>query len=399
MSQGTEAKRPVSCPNCSKKLMAPPSWVGKKLKCPQCQKPFVCDFGQSTIETAQDRLRAKAKAVGPDNSFKAIHVESVKVDPKVEATRFFVGLLVAAAVCAALTLPWHWLNDYSGYVQIIPGFLVAGIMGLTMLFVSGKHGDILNSMVTAFMFIAVVGVMFWYLIAGGPEIIKPRVPDLRDAYATIVGKDELEKLNRGIPEQNAKWEEALARIRKEKVDAMSEATIDAELEARFDKTRREEVMLEFAKELALERDWPLENITPGGLFRDPQLIKDATEKAQKADIAMIRNKLAEEALQNNLQTYIEQEVIKKAAAEGIVATADSTVRTEWIEAAKTAALKMKPAQIDSAVRRNHLINGASPQKDAKPQTKGIALPPYPVVLLVAAAVVAGAGAFGWKRFG
>ncbi len=400
MSQGTEAKRPVSCPNCSKRLMAPASWVGKKLKCPQCQKPFACDFGQSTIETAQDRLRAKAASVGPNNQFRAIEVESTKVDPKVEGMRFAMGLGAAVVVCVLLTIVWHFLNASTGYVQPIPGYVVAALTGATMLFVSGKHGDILNAMLTGFVFVAVVCVAFWFLIAGGPELVKPRVPDARDAVAMLVGRAELDAIDRSKPEGNAKWEETLARIRKEKVEAMGDPQVDAAMEKVFDETRRQEIMIHYARELAIERDWPIEQLTRNNLYRDPKLIEDATQKAAKADIADIRNRLAEEDLDSNVDRYVDQYVYEQKLATGKNPEIDHDLKADWMTAARGDLAKLKPVQIDSLVRKKTLIAGAGPQKDAKPVGKAILLPGerYSVVLLVGAGIVAGAAAFGWKRF-
>lgn len=400
MSQGTEAKRPVSCPNCSKKLMAPPSWVGKKLKCPQCQKPFVCDFGQSTVESAQDRLRAKAASVGPNNAFRAIEVETVKVDPKVEGLRFGLGLLAAVVVCAGLTIPWHFWNVSTGYVEILPGVVIAGLTGLTMLFVSGKHGDVLNAMLTGFVYIAVVCVTFWILMGGGPQLIKPREPDARDAVAMLIGKTELDAIDRGTPDGNKKWEEALARIRKDKVDVMSESQVDAEMEKVFDEHRRREIVVEFARELAIERDWSFEQLNTKNLYRDEKLIADATEKAAKTDIAEVRNRIAESTLEGNINAFVENEVYKKKVETGKNPDLDFDLKAEWIGDARTAAAKMKPVQIDSAVRRASLIASAVPHRDAKTGGRAILLPGgrYATVILVGCALVAGAAAFGWKRF-
>ncbi len=399
MSQGTEAKRPVSCPNCSKKLMAPPSWVGKKLKCPQCQKPFTCDFGQSTVESAQDRLRAKAASVGPNNQFRTIEVESTKVDAKTEGVRFMLGLLAAIVVCVVLIIPWHFLNMATGYFQVLPGYLVAAVTGVTMLLVSRKSGDLVNAMLTAFVYIAVLCVSFWVLMGGGPEIIKPRVPDVRDAVATIVGKAELDAIDRGTPEGNAKWEETLARIKKEKVEPMSEQQLDAELERVFDAERRREVMILYATELAIDRGWSFEQLARNNLYKDKGLIEDASKKAAQADAAEVRNKIAEENLDGNLERYVDHEVYRKKVETGTNPDLYLDVKAQWINDARADAAKMKPAQLDSTIRRLALIDGAGPQKDAKPAGKSILMPSerYLVMLLVSAAIVAGGAAFGWKR--
>lgn len=134
-----DAKRPVSCPKCGKRLSAPSSYEGRKLKCPDCATTFPCVFAGPAMSTS-----GTAAIMPPAGGFRVIDVPDAnpKRSAMVELTRLALG--TAAAIVGAIIgiVIWGVVCHMTGSVIGIIGFvIVGGATGAGMRLGYGRFGD------------------------------------------------------------------------------------------------------------------------------------------------------------------------------------------------------------------------------------------------------------------
>ncbi|MFT3786473.1 MAG: hypothetical protein QM770_09945 [Tepidisphaeraceae bacterium] len=396
MSNASEAKRSVSCPNCAKKLMAPESYVGKKLKCPQCAKVFVCDFGVSTIESGMDRARAAASAAPPAGGFKRIDIPEEKVDPKREAMLFFLGAGACILTTAIFAVLWDRVSVMTGNFVPALGFVAAIPAGLSMLAVTRKPGDVSNAAMSACLFVATLCVTFWCLWGGGPDFSsKPKVADERDALAALMTVDKTAGLDTTKPVDADKIRTIRAEAR-QSIESLKDDELRAKFENLFDVQRRVDVVECVARRMAWQ-----EGIDKTKLYQlqaNTELWTKAQSKAQLMTAEQVRETLAKENSDIYAKSYFEMHFVQLAAKEGIDPKLHTTRRNELYDQAKADTALMSGAELDYALRKNGAIEAASESVVKRSAKSRMPFEPdrWMALILVASGLLAGASAYGWR---
>ena len=116
-----DAKRPVVCPTCGKRLTAPESYAGRMLKCPQCANTFPCSFASGVAPVASASTHVPS-------AFRMVEVAGEKKrGAAVEMARLGLGILGALVGSALGAILWGAASVAIGYVVGLVGILIVGL--------------------------------------------------------------------------------------------------------------------------------------------------------------------------------------------------------------------------------------------------------------------------------
>lgn len=174
---GNDVKRPVQCPNCDKRLSAPQSYEGRKLKCPQCGTTFPCVFAAGPV--------APVAATHVPSAFRMIEVETEpKRSAAAEIGRLGLGLVGAAVGGIVGGVAWVALSIGIGYaIGLIGAPVIGALSGLGMRLGYGRAGDVAAGVIAAAVGVIAFGLA-WVLLTQGQS---GRLPILAAIFALSTG--------------------------------------------------------------------------------------------------------------------------------------------------------------------------------------------------------------------
>lgn len=224
MSGTTDQKINVKCPHCGKLLKAPPSWIGKSLKCPGCAKTFAAKAA------APSAAMMHPSTAPPKFDF----VEDRKGKKEVHAFLLGMGLAVVAAIIS--TLLWFAvgsaLNKEANWFAFIAAMLIGGGM-----FLGYRRADVAMGMLAGMLTLGVfIGARYIIYQSIASNLLSEFAVDEFEGPKAVAFQKEYEKQIDSLPEyteeEDPDGEKAEADIAKLRLKIVKEIETLSETEAR-----------------------------------------------------------------------------------------------------------------------------------------------------------------------
>lgn len=190
MSTSTEPKISVACTHCGKLLKAPPSWIGKNLKCPGCGKTF----------TAKKSGPSPAASLHPTRSPKVEFVEDRKGKAEFKAMMLGFGYSLGAAAIAIGI--WYAIGSSTKGDARWFSLLIGPMVGVPM-YLGYRKPDVLMGFLTAMIALGTIvfGRYVMYSAMADNLTSEMTVTELSGPKA-VAFQDEFEEQEMNLPEHS-----------------------------------------------------------------------------------------------------------------------------------------------------------------------------------------------------